>query len=50
MAGVGDEATATTGDVRGTYDPSDACDGDDGYMLLVALPNPADKGVAQYGG
>jgi hypothetical protein len=44
------EATATTGDVRGTYDPLDACDGDDGYMLLVALTNPADKGVAQYGG
>lgn len=44
------EATATTGDVRGTYDPLDACDGDDGYMLLVALTNPADIGVTQYGG
>lgn len=50
VAAVGSEATATTGDVRGTYDPADACDGDDGYMLLVSLTNPNDKGVAQYGG
>jgi hypothetical protein len=50
VAGVGTEATATTGDVRGTYDPADAADGDDGYKLLVVLPNPTDKGVAQYGG
>jgi hypothetical protein len=50
VAGVGTEATATTGDVRGTYDPADDADGDEGYMLLVALTNPADKGVAQYGG
>lgn len=50
VAAVGSEATATTGDVRGTYDPYDACDGDDGYMLLVSLPNADDVGVAQYGG
>lgn len=40
------EQSATTGDVRGTYAPAAACDGDDGYMLLVALPNPAHKGAA----
>lgn len=50
VAAVGTEASATTGDVRGTYDPSAACDGDDGYMLLVALPEPSDKGVTQYDG
>lgn len=50
VAAVDSEATATTGDVRGTYDPVDACDGDDGYMLLVALTEPDNKGVAQYAG
>lgn len=43
-------ATATTGDVRGTYDPADACDGSAGYVLLVSLSDPSAKGQAQYAG
>ena len=50
VVAVGTEATATTGDVRGTFAPTDACDGDDGYMLMVALTNPTNKGVAQFAG
>jgi hypothetical protein len=50
VAAVDTEPSATTGDVRGTYDPYDACDGDDGYMLLVFLTDPTDKGLAQYAG
>jgi len=47
---VGTEATALTGDVRGTYDPADACDGDAGYRLAVLLADPNDLGIAQFGG
>ncbi len=43
-------ATATTGDVKGTYDPSAAMNGDRDMQLIVALPDPSDKGVAQYAG
>lgn len=47
---VATEATATTGDVRGTYDPADAMNGDIGIKLLALLTDPADLGVAQYAG
>lgn len=47
---IGTAPAATTGDVFGTYDPAEACDGDDGYMLLVALPDPRAKGPDQYDG
>ncbi len=47
---AGTAPSATTGDVLGTYDPAEACDGDDGYMLLVALPDPRAKGPDQYDG
>jgi hypothetical protein len=50
VAGVADEATATTGDVRGTYEPNSACDGDAGFVLLAFIPDPSDKGVAQFAG
>lgn len=50
VAGVSSAATATTGDVRGTYDPNSAADGDKVFDLLVALPDPKYKGVAQYAG
>lgn len=43
-------ATATTGDVRGTYDPNAACDGAKKFDLVVAVANPGFKGVAQYAG
>lgn len=42
------KATATTGDVRGTYDPNAACDGAKAFQLIVASDNPAYRGVAQY--
>ena len=50
VAGVSSAATATTGDVRGTYDPSAACDGSDAYNLLIASEDPKYLGVAQYAG
>ncbi len=45
---AGAEATATTGDVRGIYRLPEAANGDNSYELLVWLPDPDDKGVAQY--
>lgn len=47
---VGDsaKATATTGDVRGTYDPNAACDGSKSFQLWVAYGDPAYRGPAQY--
>jgi hypothetical protein len=50
VAAVDSAATSTTGDVRGTYDPSAACNGSLAFGLLVALADPADRGVAQYAG
>jgi hypothetical protein len=50
VAGVTTTATATTGDVRGTYDPNSACDGAKAFQLVIAVPDPAFKGVAQYAG
>ena len=43
-------ATATTGDVRGTYDPNSAADGGKVFQLMVALPDPGYIGVDQYAG
>lgn len=43
-------ATATTGDVRGTYDPNAACDGAKSFQLAVLFGDPSYKGVAQYAG
>jgi len=40
-------STATTGDVRGTYDPNAACDGAKVFQLILSLPNPTDIGIAQ---
>jgi hypothetical protein len=50
VAAVRSTAAATTGDVRGTYDPNSACDGSKAFELLALLPDPSDKGVAQYAG
>lgn len=44
------KSTATTGDVRGTYDPNSACNGAKAFSLLVALPNPDYRGNPQYSG
>lgn len=50
VAGVSTAATATTGDVRGTYDPTTACDGSKSFDLLVASADPKYLGVDQYDG
>lgn len=50
VAGVATAATATSGDVRGTYDPNSACDGAKAFQLVVALGDKGNKGVAQYAG
>lgn len=48
VAGATAKATATTGDVRGTYDPNSACNGDRGFKLFVALADPSARGVTQF--
>jgi hypothetical protein len=50
VAGVSSAATATTGDVRGTYDPVTAMNGSISVDLLVASSDPTYLGVAQYAG
>ncbi len=50
LAAVRTAATATTGDVRGTYDPNSACDGSKAFSLLAMLSDPTDLGVSQYAG
>lgn len=50
VAGVQTKPTATTGDVRGTYDPNSACNGDKGFVLIAALPDADHAGYAQYAG
>lgn len=43
-------ATATTGDVRGTFDPTEALDGSTVYQLFVHLPDAGYLGVPQFAG
>jgi hypothetical protein len=50
LAGVTSVATATTGDVRGTYDPNAACDGSKVFHLVVVQADPTFFGVDQYAG
>lgn len=50
VAGVQTTPTATTGDVRGTYDPALACDGSRAFSLVVMSPDPTYRGVDQYDG
>lgn len=47
VAGVITEATTTTGDVRGTYDPNAACDGSRQFKLHIEVTDPANRGVPQ---
>jgi hypothetical protein len=48
VAGVSSSAaTATTGDVRGTYAPNGGVSGTDSYVILAACPDAGFKGVAQ---
>ena len=50
VAGATAEATATTGDVKGTYDPIATMDGATEVTLYMISPEPSYKGVAQYAG
>lgn len=50
VKGVRTTPSATTGDIRGTYDPNSACDGAKAFTLLVALDAPGAAGGAQYAG
>lgn len=50
VAGVVTAATATSGDIRGTYDPNAAADGSKAFTLIALLPTPSDLGGAQYAG
>lgn len=50
VAGVLTEPSATTGDVRGTYDPFYACDGSLEFSLVVNVPDPTFRGLTQYAG
>jgi len=50
VAGVQTAATATTGDVRGTYDPNAACDGLKSFSLLIVSADPKYRGADQYAG
>lgn len=43
-------STATTADVRGTYDPNSACDAAKSFSLLVSLADPEYLGNPQYSG
>lgn len=49
-AGVLTTATATTGDVRGTYVPNAAPDGSKSYQIVAAVGDADFKGVAQFAG
>lgn len=50
VAGDQTAATATTGDVRGTYSPNSAPNGSNVYELTVLLRDPSYKGRAQFAG
>lgn len=43
------EATATSADVRGTFDPATACDGTTNFSMIAVLPQPS-IGGEQYNG
>jgi len=50
VAGATATATATTGDVRGTYDPNSAADGSKVFELICAMESKSYKGISQYAG
>ncbi len=50
LAGDRTTPSATTGDVRGTYDPNAAADGSRSFQLIVAIADPSYKGVPQFAG
>lgn len=50
VAGDQTAPTATTGDVKGTYDPTTACSGAIAFALMVAVPDPSYRGVDNFDG
>jgi len=50
VAAVDSAASATTGDVRGTYNPTASLAGATSIALLLQVPDPSDLGIAQYAG
>ena len=50
VAGVLTKPTATTGDVRGTYDPNSACDGAKRFSVVMLCDDPQYLGSPQYAG
>ena len=50
VAGVSSAPTATTGDVRGTYDPNSATDGAKHFVLYMAISDPAYTGQVDFAG
>jgi hypothetical protein len=46
----GTKSTATTADVRGTYAPASTPDGNKTFALVVAVPDPNDRGNPQFAG
>jgi hypothetical protein len=50
VAGDTTAATATTGDVRGTYNPNSAPNGSRVFELVLTLRDPSYKGRAQFAG
>lgn len=50
VAGDVNKPTATTGDVRGTYDPNAAADGSKAFQLVVLTADPTYRGAPQFGG
>lgn len=50
VAGLNGISTATSADVRGTYDANSASNGQKNFSLLVAVPDPHYYGAPQYAG
>lgn len=50
VAGDASTPSATTGDVRGTWDPNAAANGTVQFALLVLTDDPSNRGATQYGG
>ena len=50
VAGVATEPSATSGDVRGTYDPDEVCNGTLEFSLYVDVEDPDYLGLDQYAG
>lgn len=50
VAGVLTKPTATTGDVRGTYDPNSACDGSKRFSVVMLCDDPTYLGAPQFAG